>query len=101
MALIAVFCTNGINIYAGVNGLEVHQSIIVSGLISFFTCNSNSLILGAILIHNILEMSGPFRDNHVLSIFLMLPFFSASLGLLYHNWSVINLLPHDLQSDSF
>ena len=30
MALLAVFCTNAINIYAGINGLEVGQSYIIS-----------------------------------------------------------------------
>ena len=30
MGSLAVFCTNSINIYAGVNGLEVGQSIIIS-----------------------------------------------------------------------
>jgi UDP-N-acetylglucosamine--dolichyl-phosphate N-acetylglucosaminephosphotransferase len=29
MALLSVFCTNSINIYAGVNGLEVGQSIVI------------------------------------------------------------------------
>jgi UDP-N-acetylglucosamine--dolichyl-phosphate N-acetylglucosaminephosphotransferase len=31
MALIAVFCTNSINIYAGINGLETSQSVIIAG----------------------------------------------------------------------
>lgn len=29
MGMLAVFCTNSINIYAGVNGLEVGQSLII------------------------------------------------------------------------
>lgn len=30
MAMLAVFCTNSINIYAGINGLEVGQSLIIA-----------------------------------------------------------------------
>jgi UDP-N-acetylglucosamine--dolichyl-phosphate N-acetylglucosaminephosphotransferase len=30
MLLLAVFCTNAINIYAGVNGIEISQSIIIA-----------------------------------------------------------------------
>ena len=30
MGMLAVFCTNAINIYAGVNGLEVGQSCIIA-----------------------------------------------------------------------
>ena len=29
MGMLAIFCTNAINIYAGINGLEVGQSIII------------------------------------------------------------------------
>lgn len=30
MGLLAVFCTNAINIYAGINGLEAGQSIVIA-----------------------------------------------------------------------
>ncbi len=30
MGMLAVFCTNAINIYAGVNGLEAGQSIVIA-----------------------------------------------------------------------
>jgi len=71
MALISVFCTNSINIYAGINGLEVSQSVVISA---------------AVVIHNIIQLSGPFADQHYLSLFLILPFFSVSLALLCYNW---------------
>ena len=41
MGLLAIFCTNSINIYAGLNGLEVGQSLIIGCFI---------------LMHNIIEM---------------------------------------------
>eukprot|EP01129_Flabellula_baltica_P008806 TRINITY_DN3531_c0_g1_i2.p1 TRINITY_DN3531_c0_g1~~TRINITY_DN3531_c0_g1_i2.p1 ORF type:complete len:297 (+),score=30.87 TRINITY_DN3531_c0_g1_i2:263-1153(+) len=71
MSLIGVFCTNSINIYAGINGLEVGQSIVIS-------C--------AVLLHNVFELDGPHGSNHYLSMFLMLPFLAVSLGLFAFNF---------------
>lgn len=36
MGLLAVFCTNAINILAGVNGLEAGQSLVISASIIVF-----------------------------------------------------------------
>lgn len=41
MGMLAIFCTNSINIYAGLNGLEVGQSIVIGAFV---------------LMHNIIEM---------------------------------------------
>lgn len=73
MGLLAVFCTNAINIYAGINGLEVGQSYIIG-------C--------AVLFHNLVEIqSGSLsRENHVFSAMIMLSFLGVSLALLRHNW---------------
>jgi UDP-N-acetylglucosamine--dolichyl-phosphate N-acetylglucosaminephosphotransferase len=48
MGMLAVFCTNAINILSGVNGLEVGQSIII--------CIS-------VLLHNFIELSGKVKNN--------------------------------------
>ena len=29
---------------------------------------------------------GDYRDDHVFSLYFMIPFFFTTLGLLYHNW---------------
>lgn len=71
MALLGVFCTNSINIFAGVNGLEAGQSFIIAI---------------AVLIHNIIEFGGPESDAHFLSFCLILPFTAGTLGLLIYNW---------------
>eukprot|EP01027_Heterolobosea_sp_BB2_P004707 GEZU01007239.1.p2 GENE.GEZU01007239.1~~GEZU01007239.1.p2 ORF type:complete len:195 (-),score=73.95 GEZU01007239.1:44-628(-) len=71
MCLFSVFCSNSINIFAGINGLEAGQSFIIG-------C--------AVLVHNLLELSGPFRDDHLFSIYFILPFIATTLGLLCHNW---------------
>ena len=73
MGLLAVFCTNAINIYAGINGLEVGQSYIIG-------C--------AVLFHNLVEIQShsESHENHEFSAMILLSFVGASLALLRHNW---------------
>lgn len=71
MGMVAVFCTNAINIYAGINGLEAGQSFVIA-------C--------AVLTHNVLELANSEPNYHVFSITLMLPFAAVTAGLLVHNW---------------
>jgi len=71
MTCIAVFCTNSINIYAGINGLECGQSVVIAA---------------AVLLHNYMELNGPYGGNHDLSMFLMLPFLACSSALFVYNW---------------
>lgn len=71
MGMLAVFCTNAINILAGINGLEVGQSLIIAG---------------SILIFNGIEMFlGHQMASHKFSVYLMLPFFAVSLALWKYN----------------
>ncbi|CAM6085587.1 unnamed protein product [Calypogeia fissa] len=81
MGLLAVFCTNSINILAGINGLEAGQTVMIA-------C--------AILILNVMKIGvKPFieteedilrKEAHVFSIFLMQPLVGVTLGLLTYNW---------------
>lgn len=72
MGMLAVFCTNAINIYAGINGLEAGQSYIIG-------C--------AILFHNLVEIrAGHLEENHLFSIMLILSFVGVTMALLKHNW---------------
>ena len=74
MGMLAVFCTNAINIYAGINGLEAGQSYVIG-------C--------AILLHNLIEISKSHpstQENHLFSAMIMLSFVGVTLGLLRHNW---------------
>ena len=73
MGLLAVFCTNAINIFAGINGLEVGQSYIIG-------C--------AVLFHNLVEIQcdSLSRENHVFSAMIMFSFLGVTLALLRHNW---------------
>ncbi|KZC14005.1 UDP-N-acetylglucosamine--dolichyl-phosphate N-acetylglucosaminephosphotransferase [Dufourea novaeangliae] len=71
MGMLAVFCTNAINILAGINGLEVGQSLVISM---------------SIVIFNIIELSGDLWKAHQFSLYFMLPYLATSLGLLKFNW---------------
>ena len=39
MGMMAVFCTNAINILAGVNGLEAGQTLIIALTVTFYNCH--------------------------------------------------------------
>lgn len=73
MGMLAVFCTNAINIYAGINGLEAGQSYIIGCFV---------------LIHNLVEIQKDSlaKENHLFSVMVVGVFVGATLGLLRHNW---------------
>ncbi|THG19780.1 hypothetical protein TEA_008334 [Camellia sinensis var. sinensis] len=75
MWLLAIFCTNSINIHAGLNGLEVGQTVVIAS---------------AILIHNVMQIgvsSDPeYKQAHAFSIYLVQPLLATSLALLSCNW---------------
>eukprot|EP01116_Phalansterium_solitarium_P011430 TRINITY_DN27100_c0_g1_i1.p1 TRINITY_DN27100_c0_g1~~TRINITY_DN27100_c0_g1_i1.p1 ORF type:complete len:395 (+),score=143.72 TRINITY_DN27100_c0_g1_i1:128-1312(+) len=73
LALLAVFMTNSINILAGVNGLEVGQSM---------------LIALAFLLHCSLQV-GVYNapaEPYLLAFYLLVPFVAVSAALLWWNW---------------
>ncbi len=70
MGMLAVFCTNAINIYAGVNGLEVGQSLVISG---------------SIILFNLIELNKDCWPSHLFSLYFMVPFFFTSCGLFHFN----------------
>jgi len=71
MGMLAVFCTNAINILAGINGLEVGQSVVIALSVVAF---------------NLGEMDGPLGHYHRFSLYFLLPYLGTTLPLLYHNW---------------
>ncbi|KAE9455913.1 hypothetical protein C3L33_12191, partial [Rhododendron williamsianum] len=75
MWLLAIFCTNSINIHAGINGLEVGQTIVIA-------C--------AILVHNVMQIgvsSDPeYKQAHAFSIYLVQPLLATSMALFSYNW---------------
>jgi UDP-N-acetylglucosamine--dolichyl-phosphate N-acetylglucosaminephosphotransferase len=74
MGMLAVFATNAINIYAGINGLEAGQSLVIGIAILF--ANLQELAQGA---------EGEHARHHAFSATLALPFIAVTAGLLVHN----------------
>lgn len=72
MGLLAVFCTNAINILAGINGLEAGQSYVIACSILFFKMYDIS--------------RGSIGSNQMFSVLMIMPFIGTTLGLLRHNW---------------
>jgi UDP-N-acetylglucosamine--dolichyl-phosphate N-acetylglucosaminephosphotransferase len=73
MAMVAVFCTHSVNILAGINGVEVGQSLVIAISVAFNDC---------------LYIAGPDHaavSAHSLSLYLLLPFIGVSMGLYFHN----------------
>ncbi|XP_063391799.1 UDP-N-acetylglucosamine--dolichyl-phosphate N-acetylglucosaminephosphotransferase [Cydia fagiglandana] len=71
MGMLAVFCTNAINILAGINGLEVGQSVVIAI---------------SIIIFDIIELRGDQYKAHTFSLHIMIPYLTTALALLKHNW---------------
>ncbi|VVC33593.1 Glycosyl transferase, family 4,UDP-GlcNAc-dolichyl-phosphate GlcNAc phosphotransferase [Cinara cedri] len=71
MGMLAVFCTNAINILAGINGLETGQSLIIAI---------------SILIFNLIELSGNCFQAHLFSLHFIIPFIAVTFALLKYNW---------------
>ncbi|CAN6668308.1 UDP-N-acetylglucosamine--dolichyl-phosphate N-acetylglucosaminephosphotransferase [Trichomonascus vanleenenianus] len=74
MAAVAIFCPNAINIYAGVNGLEVGQSFVIGIVIL-----ANDMLYITLPDH-------PAQESHLLSAYLLIPFLGVTLALLMYNW---------------
>src|SRR6266851_1538785 len=77
MAAFTTFCPNSINILAGVNGIEVAQSLVIALLI---------LLNDILYLNPLAPYPHPATDSHLFSVYLLLPFIGVSLALLYHNW---------------
>ncbi|EGD76659.1 hypothetical protein PTSG_08009 [Salpingoeca rosetta] len=71
MSMLAVFCTNAINIMAGINGVEAGQSLIIAASL--------------VILNIVLSFMGQ-SDHHLISLCLLLPFCGVTAGLLRFNW---------------
>jgi UDP-N-acetylglucosamine--dolichyl-phosphate N-acetylglucosaminephosphotransferase len=77
MAAVAIFCPNAINMLAGINGIEVAQSLVIAVQLLF----NDAMYLAPIA-----PYPHPATDSHLLSIYFLLPFIGVSAALLCHNW---------------
>jgi len=73
ISLLSIFTTNTINIYAGINGLEVAQVVVTTIFV---------------IVHSLIEInSGSLSTpHHEFSLQLALPFLGCLLALLRFNW---------------
>jgi len=76
ISMLTIFCTNSINIYAGINGLEAGQSFVISCFIILY--NILKIALG--------DEGESGNHRHLFSISLMMPFATTTLALLRFNW---------------
>ncbi|KAL3246847.1 hypothetical protein ABHI18_012601 [Aspergillus niger] len=77
MAAVAIFCPNSINMLAGINGVEVAQSLVIAVLLI-----ANDVLYLA----PITPYPHPATDSHLFSLYFLLPFVGVSVALLCHNW---------------
>ncbi|KAF1913350.1 UDP-GlcNAc-1-phosphate transferase [Ampelomyces quisqualis] len=77
MALMSIFSSNSINILAGINGIEVAQSLVIAVLI---------VINDVLYLSPFTAYPHPATDSHLFSLYLLLPFIGVSTALLMHNW---------------
>jgi UDP-N-acetylglucosamine--dolichyl-phosphate N-acetylglucosaminephosphotransferase len=75
MAAVAIFCPNSINILAGINGIEVSQSLVIAVLLVINDC-----------FYLLVSYPHPATDSHLFSLYMLLPFIGVSTALWCHNW---------------
>ena len=99
MAMLSTFCTNSINILAGINGIEVGQAIVIAMSVVVNDLLHLPLPVSDRILQYLPAWVGEWAMNglvgpttveqaerHLFSLYFMLPLIGASLALLYHNW---------------
>ena len=107
MSLLSTFCTNSINILAGINGAEVSQAIIIAGSVIVndllylpwtmgfrlpvhLLGNDSEIEFGGVWSAGMAYGSKVLVERHLLSLYFMLPLVAVCSGFLYHNWFVVD-----------
>ncbi|EER34808.1 UDP-N-acetylglucosamine--dolichyl-phosphate N-acetylglucosaminephosphotransferase [Candida tropicalis MYA-3404] len=76
MSAVSIFSPNSINILAGINGLEVGQSLVLAAI---FLINDFCYLCSS-------KVSQAAYDSHMFSVVFLIPLVGVSLGLLQYNW---------------
>lgn len=112
MSLLSTFCTNSINILAGINGSEVSQALIIAisvilndllylpwsiGFrIPFHLLGRPTEVeVGGVWSAGMAYGSRELVERHLLSLYFMLPLVGVCAGFLYHNWYPARAFPGD------
>lgn len=83
MLLVVVFCTNSINILAGLNGLEAGQTLVIAGAVLLFNCQKLASVADLPVMTP--EHVG-VRDAHLFSAYVVLPLIAVTAALLLFNY---------------
>ena len=93
MGLQAVFCTNAINILAGINGKIMNCKIFNINDYNIYVsvgleCGQSYIIACSILFFKMYEisLSSEVGEYEIFAILFILPFIGTTLGILRHNW---------------
>ncbi|KAK7885143.1 tunicamycin resistance protein [Exophiala xenobiotica] len=86
MSALSIFAPNSINILAGINGIEVGQSLVIGGLLIL---NSSLYLVpfpgNPVLTNGYANHPHPATDSHLLTLYVLLPFLAVSAALYIHN----------------
>ena len=85
MGNLAIFCTNAINIYAGINGIEVGQSFIIGCFILILNIIEINLNENKANNESLNPEAFMQVEYHMFSLTIMIPFLFCTLALLMHN----------------
>ncbi|BAM38642.1 glycosyl transferase, family 4 protein [Theileria orientalis strain Shintoku] len=96
VVMTTVFCANAINIYAGINGLEIGQSLVMAFFITIY--NSMDAFVGSL--KNVPDPSWErvrcsiiTHDQRLYTYYFTLPFIAVNVSLLCFNWYPAKLFP--------
>ncbi|KAF8317743.1 UDP-N-acetylglucosamine-dolichyl [Cantharellus anzutake] len=104
MALLSTFCTNSINILAGINGIEASQSLVIACSVALndllylplpFTFKLQGFSFGGIYGAGMAWGSRDLVERHLLSLYFMLPLIGVCAGFLRFNWYPATAFPGD------
>ncbi|KAH9947993.1 N-acetylglucosaminephosphotransferase [Amylocystis lapponica] len=114
MSLLSTFCTNSINILAGINGSEVSQALVIAvsvilndllylpwpvgfriALPLHLLGRPAEVEVGGIWSAGMAYGSRVLVERHLFSLYFMLPLVAVCTGFLYHNWYPARAFPGD------
>jgi UDP-N-acetylglucosamine--dolichyl-phosphate N-acetylglucosaminephosphotransferase len=112
ISLLSTFCTNSINILAGINGSEVSQaliigiSVILNDLLYLpwpidfhiplhLLGSKTEVEVGGVWSAGMAYGSQNLVERHLFSLYFMLPLVAVCAGFMYHNWYPARVFPGD------
>ncbi|PCH39761.1 N-acetylglucosaminephosphotransferase [Wolfiporia cocos MD-104 SS10] len=112
MSLLSTFCTNSINILAGINGSEVSQALIIALSVIlndllylpwpfgfriplYLLGRPTGVEVGGVWSAGMAYGSRELVERHLFSLYFMLPLVGVCAGFLYHNWYPARAFPGD------